>query len=234
MTETEKSEILRKARTFFIDRIVSNHINNTKKLTDIGEFKNNPFLLKYLANFVFGDMSEKNMAKVMLYPRVLGTSINTTFGNQLQYFCSEVLSSYASTTSGIDIEFIDAVDGRKKYCQVKAGPSTINNDDVTTIKNHFTAIKNLARTNHMLDFNPMTDCVVGVFYGTKKDLSGCYRAVAKEYPVYVGKDFWYRLTGDESFYDDLINTFGEVASEITAIDLDSIVDELAKSIKEEF
>lgn len=233
MTEKEKKEILRKAKTFFIDNIVSNHINNTKKLTDISEFKNNPFLLKYLAMFAFGDFSEKSIAKVLVYPRVLGTSITTTFGNKLQLFCNEVLGSYASTTSGIDIEFIDAIDGRKKYCQVKAGPTTINNDDITTIKNHFTSIRNRARTNHMTNFNSSTDCIVGVFYGTEKDLSGCYRSIAKEYPVYVGKEFWYHLTGDETFYEDLINAFGEVASEITEIDLDNIINELAKSIKEE-
>lgn len=233
MTEIEKNEILIKAKSFFIERIVTNHINNTQKLSKVKAFNQNPFLLKYLANFVFGDMSEESMAKVLIYPRVLGTSINTTFGNQLQFFCSEVLSSYASTTSGIDIEFVDAIDGRKKYCQVKAGPSTINNDDVTTIKSHFTAIKNIARTNHISDFNPMIDCIVGVFYGEPEDLSGCYKNIAKEYPVFVGKDFWHRLTGDPDFYLDLINTFGEAAGEVTTFDLDSIINQLAESIREE-
>lgn len=233
MTENEKNEILAKAKTFFIERIVTNHIHNTQKLSKIDAFNQNPFLLKYLANFVFGDMSEESMAKALIYPRVLGTSINTTFGNQLQFFCNEVLSSYASTTSGIDIEFVDAIDGRKKYCQVKAGPSTINNDDVTTIKSHFTAIKNLARTNRIPDFNPMTDCIVGVFYGSQEDLSGCYKSIAKEYPVFAGEEFWHRLTGDPDFYSDLINTFGEAASEVTTFDLDSIINQLAESIREE-
>jgi hypothetical protein len=27
--------------------------------------------------------------------------------------------------AGIDIEFIDAIDGRRKYCQAKLGPNTI-------------------------------------------------------------------------------------------------------------
>ena len=233
MEQKIKEEILFKAKTFFVKKIVSNHIKNTKKLSDIKEFNSNPFLLKYLSNFVFGDMSPESLAKVLLYPRILGTSINTTFGNQLQFFCSEVLTSFASTTPGIDIEFIDATDGRKKYCQVKAGPTTINNDDVTTIKNHFNSIKNIARTNHLIDFNPMIDCIVGVFYGTENELSGCYKNISKDYPVYIGKEFWYRLTGDEDFYQDLINTFGEVAGEITAIDLDSIIEELAQKIREE-
>jgi hypothetical protein len=26
-------------------------------------------------------------------------------------------------------------------------------------------------------------------------------------PIYMGQDFWYRLTGDENFYADMIETF---------------------------
>jgi hypothetical protein len=172
VNEFEKSLILQKAKTFFRERIAKNHISNTQKLVDIGQFNINPFTHKYLANFAFGDASPESMAKVLLFPRILGTSIATTFGTQLQFFCSEVLPSYASTTSGIDIEFIDTFDKRKKYCQVKAGPNCINNDDIKTIKDHFIAIKNLARTNRMAEFNPMSDCIIGVFYGDNASLSG--------------------------------------------------------------
>ena len=168
MNEQERQLILTRSKEFFRNRVANNHIRNTQKLTDINKFNINPFTLKYLSNFAFGDSTPENMAKALLYPRILGTSISTTFGTQLQFFCNEVLTSYASTTSGIDIEFIDALDGRRKYCQVKSGPATINNDDVTTIINHFTAIRNLARTNRMTDFNPMFDCIVGVFYGLKR------------------------------------------------------------------
>lgn len=173
------------------------------------------------------------MAKVIIYPRVLGTSIATTFGTQLQYFCNEVLSSYASTTSGIDIEFVDVVDGRRKYCQVKAGPTTINHDDVDTIKRHFTAIRNLARTNHM-DLN-ITDCIVGVFYGTESSLSQSYKRIDEEYPVYVGKDFWYKLTGDEDFYFDLIDAFAEVADDMdSSTTLNQLVEKLASEIEKNY
>lgn len=211
MTEQERQEILVRAKEFFKTRIATNHQRNTEKLKDISEFKINPFTHKYLAQFAFGNATPESMAKVLIYPRALGTSISTTFGTQLQYFCNEVLSSYASTTSGIDIEFIDAVDNRRKYCQIKAGPQTINYDDVTTIKSHFTAIRNLARTNH-LDLRT-TDCVVGVFYGTENDLSQFYKKIDEDYPVYVGKEFWYRLTGNKNFYTELINAFAEVASD---------------------
>lgn len=212
MSGDKRQQILSDAKDFFRTKIAENHIANTRKLSSLNEFNINPFTHKYLAQFAFGDSSPESMAKAILYPRILGTSISTTFGTQLQYFCNDVLSSFASTTSGIDIEFIDTLDGRKKYCQVKADPATINHDDVDTIKNHFRAIRNLARTNH-LDLN-ITDCIVGVFYGTDDTLCQSYKRLNEEYPVYVGKEFWYRLTGDVDFYTHLINAFAEVADEM--------------------
>lgn len=65
----------------------------------------------------------KDALEEIIEARSLGTSINTSFGTNLQKFCSDILSGYASTTSGIDIEFIDFIDGKRKYCQIKAGVS---------------------------------------------------------------------------------------------------------------
>lgn len=231
MTDEERNIIIEKSKRFFRERVAENHKANTEKLTDLSKFNINPFTHKYLANFAFGNSSPLNMAKAIVYPRVLGTSISTTFGTQLQYFCNEVLDSYASTTSGIDIEFIDAMDGRRKFCQVKAGPQTINHDDVTTICNHFSAIKNLARTNGMTEFNPLFDCVVGVFYGTPKTLSMHYRDIQKQYPVFCGVEFWNRLTGNPNFYQDLIDAFATVADEINCSEaVDKVIRQLAEQI----
>ena len=94
--------------------------------------------------------SALSLAKVLVYPRVLGTSITTSFGTSMQKFISTVLKGYGSTTSGIDIEFIDQIDGRKKYCQLKSGPDALNNYDVTTIINHFKSAKRLAKTNNLI------------------------------------------------------------------------------------
>ena len=230
MTEQERQEILTKAKNFFRTRIAENHKRNTERLSNINQFNINPFTHKYLAQFAFGNSSPESMAKALVYPRILGTSIATTFGTQLQFFCNEVLSSYASTTSGIDIEFVDALDGRRKYCQVKAGPQTINHDDVDTIKNHFRAIRNLARTNH-LNLN-ITDCIVGVFYGTEESLCQSYKRINEEYPVYVGVEFWHRLTGDPDFYFDLINAFAEVADDLDCSEMISgIISRLADEFR---
>ena len=63
------------------------------------------------------------MAKALVYPRILGSSLNTSFGQNIQIFISQLaqVAGCASGIDGIDIEFIDELDGRKKYCQCKAG-----------------------------------------------------------------------------------------------------------------
>lgn len=118
MTEEERMEILARAKAFFLEHIARNHLENTEKLARPGGFNINPFTHRYLAKFAFGDCSPESMAKALVYPRILGTSISTTFGTQLQYFCNEVLGAYASAIHGIDIEFEDAENHRHKYCQV--------------------------------------------------------------------------------------------------------------------
>jgi len=233
MTEQEKKEILEKAKIFFREHIGNNHIRNVKKLTKLASFDYNPFLLEYLANFLTGNGDPKSMAKTLIYPRVLGTSINTSFGTHMQRFCSTALSGFGSVVPGIDIEFTDHVDKRKKYCQTKLGTQTINFDDIETIRNHFQKVINLARTNS-LDVR-VNDLVVGVFYGTKEQLSSMYTNVMKDYTVYVGEEFWYRLTGDEKFYIELIDTFGEVAKDTDGKDLlEEVINELAEDIQKKY
>ena len=230
MTEQEKQVILIKAKDFFRTRIAPNHIANTEKLEKISEFNVNPFLYKYNAQFAFGNSSPESIAKALIYPRVLGTSINTSFGTNIQFFCKDVLTAYASTTSGIDIEFVDTVDGQRKYCQVKAGPNTINKDDIGVIKGHFIALINLARTNGLRIAT--ADCVIGILYGLPSELNGHYLKINEDYPVIIGKEFWRRLTGDPNFYDDLISAFAEVADEMDSSALvQRTIDRLASQIK---
>ena len=234
MENKQRQEILEKAKNFFSEKIVDSHIKNTKKLIKRSKFNVNPFLEHYLANFLTGNSNPESIAKALIYARVLGASINTTFGTQLQYFCSSVLDGFSSTTSGIDIEFIDQVDGRKKYCQIKAGPNTINKDDIKTIIGHFTAVKNLARANNNLQIS-LNDLIVGVFYGNPKELSRHYKKINQEHPVYIGKEFWYRLTGEKDFYLNLIQAFGEVAIKSDGVELlAETVQNLAEDIKKQY
>ncbi len=231
MTEVEKAALLNTAKSLFRDSFAANHYKNTQNLDKLKNFIVNPFLLKYLTKFAFGEDTPENRAKALLYPRAFGTSMTTGFGNFVQRFSNELRQSYPSTTAGMDIEFIDAVDGRRKYCQLKAGPNTINKDDIKTIKDHFRGAIHLARTNGTAIAS--MDCVVGVCYGTREDLSSFYKAIDEDYPVLIGDEFWTRLTGDNHFYEDLINAFAEVADDINAVEMvDETVRKLAENIQE--
>ncbi|HMC00169.1 MAG TPA: PmeII family type II restriction endonuclease [Flavobacteriaceae bacterium] len=214
MNDIQRAKILNNAKEFFRNEIVNSHLQGAvKRASSLRSYKINPFLLAYLANFLEGTSSPESFAKALLYPRLLSTSITTTFGNKAQKMISELFDGMmGSVVQGIDIEFIDAIDGRKKYCQLKSGPNTINKDDVKTVIDHFQAVKNLARTNN-LDIM-LGDMVVGVLYGENKELSTHYKNINKEFPVLAGKEFWYHLTGKKDFYFELSNVIGEVALEI--------------------
>lgn len=205
-----RNSILENAKTWFVDEFVNSHKANTAKLSKASEFNINPFLAPYLATFYDGSVSAESLAKALFLPRALGTSVTTTFGNAIQKFVSKVIkTAFGSTTQGIDIEFTDCIDGRKKFCQVKLGPNTINKDDIKTIDDHFSAVKRLGRTNHVA----VTDMVVGVVYGSVDQLSNQYKTLRDKhhYPIYTGREFWHRLTGDPGFYDALIAAIASVA-----------------------
>ena len=229
MNQDKKDAILEKAQIWFKESISENHIKNTKKLVKASKFDINPFLAVYLSNFLTGNTKPESIAKALVYPRVLGTSITTSFGTNIQKFTNEVLSSFGSTTSGIDIEFIDQINNNKIYCQLKSGPNTINKDDVETIVGHFKKVINLGRTNNLRITHD--DMVVGIIYGDNASLNGHYKRITNEYdyPIYIGQNFWYRLTGDENFYSDLIHAVGQVAIEADfSEELEDVIIELSK------
>ncbi len=234
MNNKQKQKIIENAKSFFRDEIVQNHINSAcQRASKLSSYNINPFLYKYLANFLTGNDKPESIAKALVLPRILGTSINTSFGMKIQSLISSLFEGLGSTTQGIDIEFIDEIDKRKKYCQLKAGPNTINKDDVVTIVNHFNGVRNLARTNNLnIGIN---DMIVGVIYGDHTDLSSHYKKIEQNYPVIVGQDFWHRLTGQENFYFELIDAIGEVALEVDATKVVSeTISKLAKEIKTKF
>lgn len=199
MTEEQKQSIIASGKEYFRTILIPNHLNNLNKLTLKG-FNVNPFTINYLAAFLCGNTKPESLAKALVYPRILGTSINTSFGQNIQVFISRLaeLTGSASGIDGIDIEFVDALDGRKKYCQCKAGPQTINKDDIATILGHFKHLTDKAR----LDRLPiqLDDLIVGVLYGEHESLSANYRTIESHYPVYCGAEFWERITGDSEFY----------------------------------
>jgi hypothetical protein len=234
MDNTHRRQIIENAKTFFRNEIVQSHVDGAcKRAGKLSEYNVNPFLFKYLANFLTGNDDAESIARALVLPRILGSSINTSFGMKIQNLISSLFQGMGSTTQGIDIEFFDAIDGRKKFCQLKSGPNTINHDDVTTIINHFNGVRSLARTNNLNV--GLNDMIVGVVYGEKEELSSHYRRIEITYPVYIGKDFWHRLTGKDDFYFELIDAIGEIALEVDASKVvEQTIKTLALEIQEKY
>ncbi len=230
MDDSAKREIIEKAKIWMRDDLIESHRKNTEKLVDLNEFNINPFLLPYLGNFLEGNIEPETLAKVLLYPRILGTSITTSFGTQMQRFITVVLDGYGSTTSGIDIEFEDKLDGRRKYAQIKSGPNAINRDDVTTIRNHFRELINRSRTNNLsIQHGDLVFCLL---YGEPHEKNSFVKELESDFIVYIGKEFWHRFTGDEHFYRDLAYAMGEVANEVDMKEVvESVIATLAPKIK---
>ena len=83
MTEENKLQIINSGKTYFRQIIIPSHLKNLQALK-LRDFKVNPFLVNYLAAFLCGDTSPESLAKAFVYPRILGTSINTSFGQNIQ------------------------------------------------------------------------------------------------------------------------------------------------------
>jgi hypothetical protein len=234
MTTTEKEAILQKFKLWFKDSLIESHKKNTEKLKDINEFNINPFLLYYLSNFLEGNSDPASLAKALVYPRALGTSITTSFGTLMQgQFITKVLGAYGSSIAGIDIEFTDQLDGRKKYCQLKSGPNALNRDDVTTIKNHFKELQNRSRKNEG-DVR-IGDLIFCLIYGEKSEMNSFIKELNNDFNVLIGKEFWHRFTGDEHFYRDLIISAGQIANEVDMKEVVAdVIQDLSIKIEDKF
>lgn len=229
----QNRQIISRARDWFREKVVPAHIQKVKDAASFsgGDFNVNPFLVKYLANFIAGEATADSVARALILPRVLGSSINTIFGMRVQSFITDTLgTTFGSQIPGMDIEFMDYLDGRKKFCQVKAGPRTINSDDVAPIKDKFASARRLASQNNLPV--QLNDYVVGVLYGTPGDLSGHYLDIKRDFPVFVGQEFWHRLTGETDFYSELSNALAEVADDYDGVAvIEQTISELARDLE---
>lgn len=226
----KEQELIAKIVAYFETYIFKNHIEaSLKKNTKLKSYNINPIVVKYLSKVLEDDYTAKGVAKALYYPRVLGTSINTSFGTRIQNMFVELDLASGSLIKGMDIEFEDKIDGRKKWCQLKSGPNTINSEDVKPLINKFTKTINLARTNKFKGVNN-TDFIVGVLYGEAEELSMHYKTIDKTHPVIIGKDLWHRITGFPNFYAGLVK---ELHKSILTIDTKDLITKGCSDLEEE-
>jgi hypothetical protein len=229
---TEK-ELIKNIVDYFEKNIFEKHIAASLKThSKLKSYNINPIVVKYLSKVLDDKYSAEGVAKALFYPRVLGTSINTSFGTQIQNMFVELGIAEGSLIKGMDIEFFDKVEKRKKWCQLKSGPNTINSEDVKPLIKKFTDTIQLARTNNALKGIRNTDFVVGVLYGELTELSMHYKVIDKTHPVLIGRDFWHRITGFPKFYDKLVVALHECISNLDTKDfIKKGCDDLALEIR---
>jgi len=197
-----ENELLGIVTKYFEEKIFDNHkINSLKNHSKLKSYKINPILVKYLSKVLEDDFTPIGIAQALYFPRVLGTSINTSFGTRIQNMFVELNLADGSLIKGMDIEFVDKIDNRKKWCQLKSGPNTINSEDVNPLLKKFSTVANLARTNQINLNN--SDLILGVLYGTENQLSQHYKKIDEKHPVIIGVEFWHRITGFPDFYNKL-------------------------------
>lgn len=188
---------------YFKSKIFENHKKSVlKDHSKLKSYNINPIIVKYLSKVLENEFTPLGIAKALYYPRVLGTSINTSFGTRIQRMFIELDLAEGSLIPEMDIEFIDKVDKRKKWCQLKSGPNTINSGDVNPLLRKFSKVANLGRTNGFNLSN--SDLILGVIYGSEQQLSQHYKKIDETYPVIIGVEFWHRLTGFPDFYNKLV------------------------------
>ena len=228
-TKAQLDTLLDNTYKFFLDFFADKAQKYEKR--EFNKFDPNPFTIQAAATGFSETIDAESMAKAIVYPFALGTSLSTSFGTKFQEFIVNYVkgkkSISGSLIQGMDIEYIDAIDGRKKYCQVKSGPNTINKDDIKTIEDHIKDIRKIANTNHM-NVNS-NDVVIGILYGNDKKMSNMYKRIkADGYMVLIGSDFWYHLTGSKDIYEKLIKKAQDAAKEAN---FKPSIDELIKTVK---
>ncbi|MDO8444360.1 MAG: PmeII family type II restriction endonuclease [bacterium] len=234
MDPVVKKKILDKVKKWWKLKVIEAHKKKSKELSSSDKFSINPFLIIYLANFLGDKNDSKNIARSLIYPRALGTSPNTIFGTEFQKMIINVFDEISgSAVKGIDIEFTDKNDGRRKYCQIKAGPNVINYDDVSTIKDHFKKALAIAKTNSMAMRHE--DLILCIIYGEPSQKSNFIRKVEEDYTVLIGKEFWERVVGDGDFYKDLFVALKEVSKKCNCKKIvNDTVNELSKDIEAKY
>jgi hypothetical protein len=229
MSAPTTQQLLDAAADWFRDTIIVKHKQGAREFLRESRLNINPFTVHYLAKVVGTGADPLSIARALLYPRILGTSINTSFGTNFQKFItSQFANAEGSVVEGMDIEFVDHLDGRRKFSQIKLGVETINHDDVKTIVDKFKHLLRFARTNG-LEVR-QEDLIVGVLTGQEGALNNNYRKIrADGWRIEVGGGFWERLTGEPRTMDLLVESMRLAA--VNYVDdgwLDDLVLELSR------
>lgn len=128
------------------------------------------------------------------------------FGNFLEqlalFVCEKTNRGRKSTAEGIDLEF--EKDKTLFLVSIKSGPNWGNSGQISKMKASFTKAKKIRGANIQKE---KIVAVNGCCYGKEK------KTDKGDYIKLCGQDFWEFISGEESFYIDIIEPLGYRAKE---------------------
>ena len=229
LTEQQKQSIIESGKDYFRSIIIPSHLKNLKMLK-LKDFNVNPFMFQYL------DASFESLAKALLYPKAFEVIVcqGSSAGLYDLFWKISRMTRRVTINKKIgELEFVDAIDGRKKYCCFTNTCTELIRCDLNAILSQYKCILN-EKMQGDLSFQ-IDDLVVGVVFGEHNKLSPNYKTLETTFPVYCGAEFWEHLMGDKHFYSRLLNAFVEVVEQEDMPVCDCIrkkVKEIAQEIAE--
>lgn len=199
-----EEQLLNAIINYFRDEIFQPHLEELEnEYANLNSYASNLFLLPYLSKIIEGEFNAAGTGKALFFARTLSTSINTSFGSHIKKVLvnNGLAQSYGQSRSNIII-FTDQTTDILTGCLLKSGPNTINSGDKSGIRDK---LDNL----HDVDSR-----AIGVIYGSHNELNNHYIQLEEDYEIFVGQDFWHRITGFHSFYDDLTVQLNNLAESL--------------------
>lgn len=179
-----------------ISKIDTLNINKVMK-------RKNPYLYRAKAMQSAADIVDSVLTAFV------SSSEETIFGNCFfEPVAIAASNGNKALAEGIDIMIQDNENNTIAAIAVKSGPSVFNADSRKRQEQNFMAASKLAQ-----QAKARYEAYIGYCYGKKKD-SG--RGKPKIYQELAGKNFWWKLTGEEDFYIKLIEYMGNLPEKYVA------------------
>lgn len=184
----------------FYESLISkiDHLNISKVMK-----RKNPYLYRAKAMQSASDIVDSVLTAFV------SSSEETIFGNCFfEPVAIAASNGNKALAEGIDIMLQDHENNTITAIAVKSGPSVFNSDSKKRQEQNFMAAAKLAQ-----QAKACYEAYIGYCYGKKKE-SG--RGKPKMYRELAGKDFWWKITGEEEFYIKLIGYMGDLPEKYVA------------------
>ncbi|XWX04235.1 PmeII family type II restriction endonuclease [Aggregatilineales bacterium SYSU G02658] len=209
------SEPLRASfQAYLSDHVVSSfYARRLKKLQDLSiemlVSRKNPYLFRAKNLQIAGDLVKSAV------DAFLSSQEETIFGSLMEGFAvfvaQEMYGGKKSSYPSVDLEFERL--GNYFIVGIKSGIYWGNSDQINAMRRNFrTARYDLIERGIQLPIVAVNGCIYGRDANPLKSAATSDN-VDDTYYRYAGQDFWYFLTGDDDFYQKIVEPIGEKAHE---------------------